>query len=73
MAREPEPSAFRACQTRRVTASRPADLAAITGLIYTPTFVLVGGGRELGRITGYAGDAFFWGQLRELLGDAGVS
>lgn len=45
----------------------PADLAFIEGLVYTPTFVLVEGGREIGRINGYAGQDFFWGLLRELL------
>ena len=65
----------KAAPLRRVDLAgpRPADLADIKGLIYTPTFVLVRGGRELGRITGYAGNAFFWGQLQELLGDAGAS
>ena len=59
----------RAAPLRRVDLAgpRPADLAGVEGLIYTPTFVLVRDGRELGRITGYAGDAFFWGQLQELL------
>ncbi len=36
-------------------------------VIYTPTFVLVDKGREVGRIEGYAGDHFFWGQLESLL------
>ena len=34
---------------------------------YTPTFVLVEKGEELGRIEGYPGDAFFWGLLERLL------
>ena len=42
---------------------RPADLAEIRGIIYTPTFVLVDDGEEVGRITGYAGEEFFWGLL----------
>ena len=46
---------------------RPADLAAINGSRFTPTFVLVADGREVGRITGYAGDAFFWDLLGQLL------
>lgn len=33
---------------------------------YTPTFVLVEGGREVGRIEGYPGDSFFWGLLERL-------
>jgi hypothetical protein len=34
---------------------------------YTPTFVLVDNGREVGRIEGYPGDEFFWGRLEGLL------
>lgn len=47
--------------------ARPADLQAITGLVYTPTFVLVEAGQELGRITGYPGEDHFWGLLGHLL------
>ena len=36
-------------------------------IIYTPTFVLVEKGREIGRIEGYTGDHFFWGLLETLL------
>ncbi len=34
---------------------------------FTPTFVLVDGGQELGRIEGYPGEDFFWGILGMLL------
>ncbi len=34
----------------------------------TPTFVLVEAGAEVGRITGYPGADFFWGQLAEMMG-----
>jgi hypothetical protein len=36
-------------------------------IVYTPTFILVDKGEELGRIEGYPGDAFFWGLLERLL------
>jgi thioredoxin-related protein len=36
-------------------------------VIYTPTFVLVDAGHEVGRIEGYTGDHFFWGLLQSLL------
>ncbi|XDA97077.1 hypothetical protein AB1M95_13230 [Sulfitobacter sp. LCG007] len=36
-------------------------------VVYTPTFVLVEDGRELGRIEGYPGEEFFWGLLDRLL------
>jgi len=34
---------------------------------FTPTFVLVEGGREIGRIEGYPGEDFFWGLLDKLV------
>lgn len=34
---------------------------------FTPTFVLVADGEEIGRIEGYPGEAFFWGLLDLLL------
>ena len=46
---------------------KPADLAFIKGVIYTPTFVAVEDGREIGRIVGYMGDFFFWEQLDGLI------
>jgi len=45
----------------------PADLTFIKGLHYTPTFVLVDDGREIGRIAGYPGEDFFWGLLDGLV------
>jgi hypothetical protein len=33
---------------------------------YSPTFVVVEEGREIGRIEGYPGEAFFWGLLDKL-------
>lgn len=38
---------------------RPDELAFIKGVVYTPTFVAIENGRELGRIVGYMGDFFF--------------
>lgn len=47
---------------------RPGDLAAIEGVRFTPTFVLLDDrGREVGRINGYPGEDFFWGLLGELI------
>ena len=45
---------------------RPA-ISLTAPVIYTPTFVLVDGGREVGRIEGYPGDHFFWELLDRLL------
>lgn len=40
-------------------------------VIYTPTFILVEAGQEIGRIEGYPGDAFFWGMLEQLTSKLG--
>lgn len=48
---------------------RPAELAQIAGVRYSPTFVLLDQGREVGRIVGYPGEAHFWGLLQDLLED----
>ena len=39
---------------------------------FTPTFILVEDGREVGRIEGYPGEDFFWGLLSMMLADAGI-
>lgn len=36
-------------------------------LVYTPTFLLVRDGREVGRIVGYAGPDLFWWQFSDLI------
>ena len=46
---------------------RPPGLAALRGILYTPTFVLMDGGREIGRIVGYPGEDLFWGLFGGLL------
>lgn len=54
---------------RRVdmTGPRPADLQAVEAIVFSPTFVLVDRGAEVGRITGYPGEHFFWPMLQDLL------
>ncbi|MGJ3259148.1 MAG: thioredoxin fold domain-containing protein [Rhodospirillales bacterium] len=47
---------------------RPADLAEISPIVFTPTFVVVDGGKEVARLVGYPGEDFFWPLLaRELV------
>ena len=41
----------------------PAELSKIRGIRYTPTFVVMQDGGEVGRILGYPGEDFFWGLL----------
>lgn len=45
----------------------PMDIVFATPPVFTPTFVLVDAGRELGRLEGYAGSEFFWFHLSGLL------
>src|SRR6266581_4353630 len=62
-----------AAPLRRVDRSGPlpADLATIDPGAFTPTFVVVEEGREIGRIRGYPGDAFFFGLLDRVLTNSG--
>ena len=50
-----------------IHAPLPPDLKFLVKGGYTPTFVLVDNGRELGRIRGYPGEDFFWGLFGQLL------
>lgn len=45
----------------------PGDLTLTSRPRFTPTFVLVEDGAEVGRIEGYPGEDFFWGLLGRLL------
>ncbi|MEM6906154.1 MAG: thioredoxin family protein [Pseudomonadota bacterium] len=45
----------------------PRDLRGLAYPCGTPTFVLVDGGREIGRIEGYRGADAFWADLRALI------
>ena len=43
------------------------DVSLVRPVRYSPTFVLVDEGREIGRIEGYPGEDFFWGLLENLV------
>jgi thioredoxin-related protein len=47
--------------------SRDGKVVLVSPIRFTPTFVLVDSGREMGRIEGYPGEDFFWGLLERLL------
>ena len=49
----------------------PADLAHIKPITFTPVFILVDDGREVGRFFGYDGAENFWSQLNPLLDKLG--
>ena len=48
-------------------ASLDEALALKGAVLFTPTFLLIEDGKEVGRIEGYPGADFFWGQLGEML------
>jgi thioredoxin-related protein len=50
---------------RRVDVDRdkPTDITLASPVIYTPTFIVIDKGREIGRIIGYTNDMSFWGLL----------
>jgi hypothetical protein len=50
-----------------VAAGLPPDLRFVTNWRFTPTFVLIQGEHEIGRMIGYQGDHFFWQQAEGLL------
>lgn len=45
----------------------PEDIEFASRANYTPTFVLIEDGKEVGRIEGYPGEHFFWPMLGQLL------
>ena len=47
--------------------SETPDVTFVTRVHYTPTFILVKDGKEVGRIEGYPGQDFFWPLLTNLL------
>jgi hypothetical protein len=49
------------------------DIAFIERVVFSPTFVMLVRGREVGRIVGYAGADLFWMQLAALIEDVRVA
>lgn len=48
----------------------PEDIEFTSRPVFTPTFVLVEDGKELGRMEGYAGDEFFWFLLQKMMAES---
>jgi thioredoxin-related protein len=48
---------------------QPRNVSLESPVRFTPTFVLVRDGKEVGRITGYIDDATFWGLLEKMLAE----
>lgn len=55
---------------RRVGRSHPS-IKGFNPIVYTPTFIVVRSGEEIGRISGYPGKAYFYPELRPLLSQVG--
>ena len=47
----------------------PANVTLLSRVAFTPTFILVEDGTEVGRIEGYPGEDFFWWLLEKMLRD----
>jgi len=50
----------------------PEDVTFTSKVRFTPTFVLVEDGHEVGRIEGYPGEDFFWGLLGAMMKRANI-
>ena len=50
----------------------PADITFQSRVHFTPTFILVEDGVEVGRIEGYPSEDFFWGLLSQLFEQAEI-
>lgn len=44
----------------------------LKAVVYSPTFILLDHGREVGRIIGYTGADFFWGEIENLFSRSGL-
>jgi len=64
----PKTEEARQAPLRRVSidGDRPLDLRHLRGIQFTPTFVIIDDGKEVGRILGYPGESFFW-ELLDLI------
>jgi hypothetical protein len=49
------------------------DIAFIERVVFSPTFVMLVHGREVGRIVGYGGADLFWMQLAALMEDVRIA
>jgi hypothetical protein len=49
------------------------EISHIKKIVYSPTFVMLAYGQEVGRIVGYQGSDLFWMQLEPLFAKAGFS
>jgi len=50
-----------------------AVLEGLAPVVYTPTFIVMRRGEEIGRVTGYPGPDYFWTELDPILATAGYA
>jgi hypothetical protein len=56
----------------RVERNAP-ELTLLKPVTFTPTFIVMRGSREAGRLAGYPGKDYFWDEIREVLAPAGFA
>ena len=49
------------------------EISNLKKIVYSPTFVMLAYGQEVGRIVGYQGSDLFWMQLEPLIAKAGFA
>lgn len=59
--------AFAPLRVVNIREGTPEGLRFARPAVFTPTFILVENGVEIGRIEGYPGEDFFWGLLEMML------
>ena len=50
----------------------PEGVTLVSKPVFTPTFILLQDGQEVGRIEGYPGEDFFWPMLAQMIAGAGA-
>ncbi len=55
---------------KRVKRDAP-EVKGLKPVVYTPTFIVMRNGEEVGRVTGYPGRDYFWPELDEILASIG--
>ena len=53
--------------------SENPDVVFLRSVHFTPTFILIENGKEVGRLEGYPGEDFFWGLLSAMFTQADIS
>lgn len=68
----PKSAEGRFAPLKRVRRGAP-EIRGFSPIVYTPTFIVVRSGEEVGRITGYPGRDYFWSELTPILSAAGFA